>query len=553
MPPNKPVCAESVVAATLSAWRDHMLSDGEWGRLARHVTTCAACQARLSAYDQDARALFRQRELEPGNRVITSVRERARARTRRPGAPDPRRRVWGALGGLAAVAAIVLLFELVLGPAFGPHPPTQRSIATRIPLGDPSYGVLAAVAAPDGGLWFTEERFVANPSGSGTTNGPSKISHVTPAGQLTEYPLPDENTIGVDPVTASDLTLDADANPWFVERQGGLVHTAPFHYAVATIDGSGAIREFRLPFPESIFFVPSVTTPLVLTPDGNLWFGVNVAIHLGTTPSGTTSTIELARITPAGTITGIPLSHIPSGAQLNQLILGPDGNLWAVVQEFDRNGTAGATVIARITLAGAVTTYAPPTADVTIGGLTVGHDGNLWFVEQLPGTLPSKLGRITPTGAISEYTLAGQPGTLAYTLAPGTDANVWFTAATSTCTATGPCQPARGAVGRITASGAIAEYPLPARGVIPLGLVAGPGGDLYFVEVTANGSGIPTGNDKLGRVTPTGTITEFGVATRQGSTFQLVSGNGNTLWLATSPAQGQPGNTALYRIAVPGT
>lgn len=235
---SNPVCAESVATAVLSAWRDHMLPNGEWERIASHVPTCAVCQPRLRDYDQNARALMRQRELEPGERVVAGVREHARTRTCGLGARDPRRRLWGGLGGLAAVAAVILLFVSVLGPVFGPHPASRRLGITRIPLSDPSYGVLGAVAAPDGGPWFTEERFTARTAGSGTTNGPSKISHVAPNGKLAEYPLP---TSGVIPLK---LVSGPGGAVFFVENVSTSSGSTSGNDELGRIGPTGAITEY---------------------------------------------------------------------------------------------------------------------------------------------------------------------------------------------------------------------------------------------------------------------------------------------------------------------
>jgi virginiamycin B lyase len=54
-------------------------------------------------------------------------------------------------------------------------------------------------------------------------------------------------------------------------------------------------------------------------------------------------------------------------------------------------------------------------------GLAVGPDGNVWFTEQI-----GKIGRITPTGTISEFTIPtidSIPGSIA----AGPDGNLWFT------------------------------------------------------------------------------------------------------------------------------
>jgi len=145
-------CAEGIDTATLSAWRDAQLTPEAWARLRAHVADCAACQRRLAQFDGVAYALATQRELEPGDRIVAGVRARTaqlaeQSAWRRqvgahaplalpiwlPGwrraydanangdgssrARDPRRaargRVWGGLGAVASVAAVLLLFVYV--------------------------------------------------------------------------------------------------------------------------------------------------------------------------------------------------------------------------------------------------------------------------------------------------------------------------------------------------------------------------------------------------------------------------------------------------------
>ncbi len=97
------------------------------------------------------------------------------------------------------------------------------------------------------------------------------------------------------------------------------------------------------------------------------------------------------------------------------------------------------------------------------GDITVGHDGNLWFVE-LAGTMDgispdgNRVGRITTEGEITEYPLPNASGT-PINIAAGPDGNVWYTKGN--------------AVGRVTPDGDVTEFAFrdgPARAV---GLTAG--------------------------------------------------------------------------------
>lgn len=125
------ICVEGVAPERLSALRDASLAPDEAQRLREHVAGCAACRARLADYDTVASVLRQQRELEPGERIISGVRERLatqRAPMPRIRQLRPSRRLWASLATLAPVAALILLFVYVFGGlARGPHPATGRT------------------------------------------------------------------------------------------------------------------------------------------------------------------------------------------------------------------------------------------------------------------------------------------------------------------------------------------------------------------------------------------------------------------------------------------
>jgi virginiamycin B lyase len=125
----------------------------------------------------------------------------------------------------------------------------------------------------------------------------------------------------------------------------------------------------------------------VLGPDGNLWF-----TDLGASVIG--------RLTPQGRFRSFPLPTTEWGLYSTP---GPDGNLWFTELRGASRTTPGP--VARITTKGVVTEFRLPGKGT--GGLciTTGPDGNLWFT-QASGSAPSmRIGRITPQGGITEFTL----------------------------------------------------------------------------------------------------------------------------------------------------
>jgi virginiamycin B lyase len=164
-----------------------------------------------------------------------------------------------------------------------------------------------------------------------------------------------------------------------------------------------------------------------------------------------------------------------------------------------------------------------------------GPDGNLWFTE----TAASKIGRITPSGVITEFTVhANSGGSIldVRCIAPGPDGKLWFTTsgppggkigkiatggvvtlfpqvitAQLYAIARGPddamwFMEQRGldnTLGRMTAAGALSEIPLPTPGflIVAAGITAGPDGAIWFAQ---------GGASRIGRIaTDTLMLTEY--------------------------------------------
>ena len=121
-------CSQGLDSATLSALHDEALPAAELRHLREHAATCESCQTRLAGFERIQRALRRQPELEPGNRIWLAVQERA---TNTPGERHDGFRPGlsgmfspASLRGLAAAASILLVVGLlaaVLANAAGSH------------------------------------------------------------------------------------------------------------------------------------------------------------------------------------------------------------------------------------------------------------------------------------------------------------------------------------------------------------------------------------------------------------------------------------------------
>jgi streptogramin lyase len=262
---------------------------------------------------------------------------------------------------------------------------------------------------------------------------------------------------------------------------------------------------------------------IVVGPDGNLWF--------------TDARGAIGRSTAAGVITEFS-SGLNVGSEPGDMVAGPDGNLWFTDAPFPG---AGAAAIGRITPSGDITEFStgvdqdgdPATLDEPLDIVT-GPDGNIWFADRafLGGT-PS-VGRITPSGAITEYELPGysKPSSLVV----GPDGNIWF--------ANAGIAPNLQSVGMITTSGAISEYLTPERSAGSL--VTGPDGNLWFTATST------AANAAIGRITTTGSLAWFSTGLMEPSTPELITvGPDGNLWFSDRGGFGT--QRAVGKITTGGT
>ena len=239
------------------------------------------------------------------------------------------------------------------------------------------------------------------------------------------------------------------------------------------------------------------------------------------------------------TIQEIPLPSTESGP--GQIALGSDGNLWFTEVQTSKLG--------RVTPTGCVTEFSLNYRAAE--GLTAGSDGALWFTQ--PGE--RQIGRMTTSGVLQEFTLPAAAENPDQIVA-GSDGNLWFT------------DPLAGAVGRMTIGGVGAEYPTPTQLSNPIGIAAGSDGFLWVVESGRNiisrvdpSNGVitelPVVNASLGPITtgpdgdiwfqqsqngtayfvqlkPDGTMTPFPLPAGVGATA-IVSGPDGNLWFVDSP------------------
>ena len=268
-------------------------------------------------------------------------------------------------------------------------------------------------------------------------------------------------------------------------------------------------------------------------PEGNLWLTENVD-HIGLlgwirriSPSGVvTGEFSIPTLQQNGTNLNLPIQTYP-----NDLTRGPDGNMWFAD---DGLNSEGRNLIGQITPAGIVKEYAIPSKplltapeNIEEGPLVVaaGAEADVWFTDEREDEAGNNfIGRITSSGHITELPVPTGSGMNIPThsaprgIAQGTGGNMWFTDR-------GTNDRGQDLIGRIAPSGTITEFPIPALHAEPGAIAEGADGNMWFLE---------TGVDRIGRITPTGEITEFEAVPGGGEPLGLALGPDGNMWFTGS-------------------
>lgn len=253
-----------------------------------------------------------------------------------------------------------------------------------------------------------------------------------------------------------------------------------------------------------------------------------LSVGCGTVPIGNPSPPSVSAIKGTVRIFTLPIAGSNPGA----ITVGPDGNLWFTEVTATTNGPISK--IGRITPSGTISDIPSSTLHGNLSSITVGPDGNIWFID---GGLSQggKIGRITPTGTITEFPLPASNSDPS-SITAGPDGNLWFTYGGFT---------QNGKIERITPMGTITEFPLPMGNPNGLnggtvGITAGKDGALWFTDAA---------NNTMGRITTNGTISQFTLPTPQSAPESITSGPSGTLWFTEPGLNGQTGKIGRLTLA----
>jgi streptogramin lyase len=197
-----------------------------------------------------------------------------------------------------------------------------------------------------------------------------------------------------------------------------------------------------------------------------------------------------------------PIPTANSGPE--QITVGPDGNLWFV--------EASGNKIGEVTTAGSFNQYTVPTASSDPVSITNGPNSALWFTELNASKVT--IGQVTTSGTITPYSDSienAQPTDIT----TGTNGLLYFTDyADDTIESVNP------------STGKFVSHNIPSADSGPTGITVGPDGLIWFIENSANkiASFDPSGNGG------NGSFAEYSIPTANSDAETITTGPDGALW-----------------------
>jgi streptogramin lyase len=233
----------------------------------------------------------------------------------------------------------------------------------------------------------------------------------------------------------------------------------------------------------------AVVDGLVAGPDGRMWFTE-------------TNTAQIGATTTAGAVQQYAITA-PSGYTCvtpQNIIVGPDGNLWAA---------AYCGELIKITTAGSATVYGV-NANAAYSAIAVGPDKNIWLGDQTNAQLT-----VISTSGTLVRNIPLPSGASPAALALGSDGNMWV------------ADFALSAIERVTTNGTVTSFTsgIP-TGVTIAGIVAAPDGNLYFTAPAIQ----TTSTDQVGRIATSGKITMLGSLSSGSSPVGITADTKGNVW-----------------------
>jgi virginiamycin B lyase len=223
---------------------------------------------------------------------------------------------------------------------------------------------------------------------------------------------------------------------------------------------------------------------IVVGPEGDAWLLGNDG--------------RVGRLTQTGAFSLVPIAP----GNVLHATAARDGGIW-----FGRSeGSGGPDKVGRIDLNNGVTEFPLPQLYSGPMAIVEADNGDAWFIEYFG----DRIGRVTPSGELSEFTLPEE--SRPRDIAIDAQGDAWFT------------QEGSRKIGRMDTAGKLKQFELPA-GVIPGDIAAALDGRLWFTEGKLG---------RIGRITPAGRFSEVQLPNSASGVEEVVAGSERNIWYAAS-------------------
>jgi streptogramin lyase len=346
-----------------------------------------------------------------------------------------RRRRIQAIGGQAVWAEL---------PAIS-HTAKVRTFMSRIPLAAFSVFTLAAALLSACNTGSTVPPDFGNPRQSSATL--PKAAHVDPASKLGTFKLffaLPANDDAVNLITGPDSNFYYPAENYASETP-----------VIVQFQSNGMYQTFPIPQPTGVMNEPALN--MTNGPDNRIWFGTFLCTIDAMTTGGSFQEYVVSKKLYEGCTVRV-------GSYVGQ-------NIWFTLED---NETGENNAVGYITTGGAVTLFRiRPEQPTSLGEITLGPDGNMWFAYSLPGSTNGDLVRVTPAGKIKLFPI--DPPQFVDDVITGPDGDLWF------------CSQGEAYVGRMSTSGkTLTETNVPGT---TYQMTVGSDDNVWVTSVVASGGG----------------------------------------------------------------
>ena len=348
-------------------------------------------------------------------------------------------------------------------------------------------------------------RVVFTLSGAATVADPRPVDALSTT-QSFSYRLPLTLTAG------QTVTLQVDV----FDSYGHVVSASPVTYTIVVVGPPSRLAFGTQPTDTTVgaSITPAVTVSILDDAGYQTASTASVTVAIGTNPGGGTlsGTLTVPAVAGVATFGNLSIDKVgagytltAAGAGLTGATSSPFNISGAIFVETAADGSGTVVPAQSITAGRSLTVYAVSRDPSNKFLANVVPDD--WSLAGVTGGIAAGDLVANAVGSFATFSIP-TAGSNPRAIAAGPDGDLWF------------AEYSANKIGRITTAGVVTEFPIPTAGSGLLGIAAGPDGNLWFTEQNAN---------KIGRITTAGIVTEFAIPAGS-QPYGITAGPDGNLW-----------------------